>query len=169
MAKKRLIQKPLSTQELDNALRQNKWTARLYRGTFPVDLLPRFRPTQESLVVVNLGNSYTAGTHWILLFYPLKTSINHGICYIFDSFGRNAECSKDLSSFLLKTNTIKYKFNRKQLQDNNSASCGYFVLTVALLLARGVTPEHLHNYFSSDKSLNDARVASAVKTEFQLT
>lgn len=165
-----LIRRQLSTFELDKALRSNIDTGKLYAGTFPVDLLPRFRPRPHSLIVVNKGTSQTSGTHWILIYIPCASSENRGSWFLFDSLGKGAEGDKYLLSYFDRCNPVRVKFNKLQLQHMDSNSCGYFVLSVAWLIARGVSPSSLHHFFSaSDLASNDVFVKKVVSTQFTLT
>lgn len=152
-----LISRELTTQQLDRAFRSNEWTSRIYRGVYPVDLLPRYRPARPCFIVVNLDDSNKRGRHWTLVFFPLQ-----GPCFLFDSFGQSAESENLLSAFLGN----KYRFNRTKLQHEDSKSCGYFVLAVGLLLARGVQPENLSNFFSRKTSENDRVLQQMVRKNF---
>lgn len=162
-----LIRHELTTQQLDKVFKSNKWTRKLYNGIFPVDLLPRFRPSKTPcFIIVNLDPSHKPGSHWILIFFPHKTSENRGQTFLFDSLGANAEGQNLLSSFFKTT----YRFNRLQLQHQASKSCGYFVLAIGLLLSRGVAPENLSSYFARTQiENNDAALKKMVEREFSFT
>lgn len=164
-----LVTNGLTTHEIDSALRRNVLTRKLYSGTFPVDLLPRFKPTKTpALVIVNLGGSDTSGTHWVLLFFPKKSAETRGTTFLFDSLGNSAESEVLLNLFLIKNQS--YKYNKVQYQHNDSQSCGYFALAAASMLSRGTDPETLSYYFSKRNLLaNDAFVRKIVRSEFGLT
>lgn len=165
-----LIKRQLTTHEIDDALRKNKHTNSLYQGTFPVDLLPRFRPRQPALIVVNTGTSHTDGIHCILLYFPPASSHDRNSCFLFDSMGNSAESNDYLSSFVGRTSPIKYRFNPHQLQHPNSQACGFFVLAVAFLLSIGVKPETLPQHFcSTSLASNDTIISKIVEREFKLT
>lgn len=163
----RLISRQLTTQQLHQALKNNSQTLRLYHGIFPVDLLPRYRPTfSPCFIIVNLDQSDRPGSHWVLVFFPQKTSESKGRVFLFDSFGMDAEQQDMLSAFLGKD----YSYNRIKLQHQQSQSCGFFVLYVALLLSRGVAPSSVVDYFSrTNLSTNDGILKRAVRKMFQLT
>lgn len=72
-------------------------------------------------------------------------------------------------SFLATTTSLNYRYNRTKLQHDESAGCGYFVLTVAWLLARGARVEDLESYFTKDLTVNDRKVVELTRREFQLT
>lgn len=164
-----LVVKGLTTRQIDSALRHNKRTREIYAGTFPVDLLPRFKPAATpAIVIVNLGSSATPGTHWVLLFFPRKSSETRGTTFLFDSLGNSAETETLLHRFLIAKSS--YKFNKIQYQHTDSRSCGYFALAAASLLARGIDPSTLVYYFSKTNLLaNDCTVRKIVKREFGLT
>lgn len=165
-----LLRRQLTTFELDKALSDNVHTQRLYAGTFPVDLLPRFKPQPNSLIVVNKGTSHTSGTHWILVYVPFFTSGSKGSWYFFDSLGNGFEDDDYLWTYFKRSNAAKIKYNRVKLQHEDSKACGYFVLAIAWLIARGARPEKLTDYFSKrDLAFNDRLVGRIAKEQFMIT
>ena len=74
-------------------------------------------PLKEGFYIVNLQDSDDGdGSHWTTLYKN-----NNGISLYYDSFGFPApEEIEDLIN--------KYKYNKKQIQNINSTSCGYFCI-----------------------------------------
>lgn len=151
----------MTTTQIDRILSQNKTTRPLYRGVFPYDLLPRFILTHSqkpALIVVNHGSSQTSGTHWTLLYFPKSLLLP---AYYFDSLG-NSSPIWDLDNFILRNSQVTgYTFNRTKLQDDQSSSCGHFVIVAAWLLARGVPSNRVHDYFTSPH--NDCFLRKMIK------
>lgn len=144
---KRITQK-LTTTQIHRILSRNGATKDLYRGVFPFDLLPRYSLLQRqkpAIVIVNHGSSLTPGTHWTLVYFP-KSPLSPA--FYFDSFGQSAPLW-GLDSFIQRNSRLTgYTFNRSKLQDERSSSCGHFVIVVAWLLARGVSPTNIRDYFA---------------------
>lgn len=156
----------LSTLNLHEALLKNESTAAMYKGTFPADLLPGYAlhdAAKPALIVVNHGSSNTPGTHWSLLFFP-RPSHRLPVFY-FDSFGRSLEQHADLKNFVNRNSKLGYEYNKIQLQDWTSSSCGHFVLAVAWLLSRGVLPDSLSSYFKTQHAIhaNDRILKKMIK------
>lgn len=168
---KHLISEQLTTFQLHRMLLRNRDTSKYYRGTFPSDLLPRcgfVLSRNPSLIIVNHAKSESPGTHWSLLFFP-HNSMNNGIPYYFDSFGRNPNYQVDIFNFMRK-NGLEISYNRSRLQHFDSNSCGYFVLVVAWLLSRGVNPNNISDHFNQENPAdNDTLLRKIVKKHFEHT
>lgn len=81
-------------------------------GVFAKDKLKK--PLKDGFYIVNLDNSDGPGTHWCSLY-----KINDGFSLWWDSFGFPApENIEDL--------LYKYEYNKKQIQDIKSTSCGFY-------------------------------------------
>lgn len=153
----------LSTTYINNLLRSNNDTRRVYRGIFPSDMLPVFSlfPNQKpAIIIVNRGTSQTSGSHWVLLYLPQDSRLP---AYYFDSLGNDIE-DESIKSFINRNNKRGYHFNWKRIQDLKSTNCGLFVLVAAWLLARQMSPVHVSNLFSAGNlKENDKRVRKLVK------
>lgn len=144
---RRLIKTRLSTVQLQRILSSNIFTKPLFKGVYPADLLPQYAlhwRQKPAIIIVNHGSSQTEGTHWSLIFFPKS---NTSSAYYFDSFGVNLENNSDFKTFMNRNSKQGYEFNNVRLQDSASSACGYFVLVVAYLLARGVPSEKISSYF----------------------
>ena len=157
----------MTTTEIHQILTQNRTTRSLYRGIYPCDLLPRYALSQSqkpALIVVNHAPSTTKGTHWSLLFFPKSVQ---SPAYYFDSFGRPIAHPSlaDIKSFINHNSTKSgFSYNKIKLQDDRSSSCGQFAIAVAWLLARGVSPHNIDNYFvKKSLKLNDCTLRKMIK------
>ena len=155
------IKEQMSTKQIDSILRRNAATKTLYQGIYPCDMLPRYALSanqRPSLIVVNEGSSLTAGTHWVLLFFPKSLTEP---AYFFDSFGRTSHLA-DINNFIMRNSKwAGFHYNRSKLQDDESLSCGQFVVATAWLLARGIAPQNIGLFFS--KPDNDCILRGMIK------
>lgn len=153
-----------STQKIHKLLSRNKHTKRMYKSVYPSDRLPNYglvTAQKPAIIIINLGESSSSGTHWVLLFFPASSAP----AYYFDSFGRNI-LLPDLLRFVERNSRNGYTYNTLQVQHEKSNTCGLFVVTVAYLLARGMSPDKLTLFFSRDKKRNDRRVRELIKHVF---
>ena len=117
----------MDTLEIDGVLRSDAYASRFYAGTFPIDQLPN---TLESgrLYIVNLDESTQEGSHWVQI-----GTLDAVISY-FDSFGRPPPPP---IVKILTANGQTVLFSDVPVQSPWSQACGYHVLVVSLLQARG--------------------------------
>jgi hypothetical protein len=93
-----------------------------FEGIFSINTLPK-KVKKDSFLICNTDKSSGLGKHWICF---LRTSQNYVEC--FDSLGVNEEKKKLLSDYCKFQNIFKIKYNENQFQDNNSSTCGLFVI-----------------------------------------
>jgi hypothetical protein len=77
---------------------------------------PRRASLKDGFYIVNLDNSDGPGTHWTVLY-----KINDGFSFWWDSFGFPAP--EEIEDLL-----HKYEYNKKQIQDIKSTSCGFYCI-----------------------------------------
>ena len=150
----------MDTLEIDRTMRYDPYTREVYGGTFAVDKLPNpLAPNR--LYIINLDESTQEGSHWCQassMDSPLSVTY-------FDSFGRPPP-NQILSSLLSQGATILY--SDIVIQSPMSQACGYHVLLVSLLQARGYSlPEILTKFYQSedlDYLRNDAYARSLIST-----
>ena len=117
----------MDTQEIDRVLRSDPHTSQYYDGTFAVDTFPSSIPSGR-LYVINLDDSHQEGSHWV------QVGSLDAVTTYFDSFGRPPPPN------ILKTlaaNEETVLFSDIPVQSPLSQACGYHVLLVSLLQARG--------------------------------
>lgn len=83
-------------------------------GVFAKDQLKK--PLKDGFYIINLDNSDGPGTHWTALY-----KINDGFSFYYDSFGFIAP--SEIEDLL-----HKYEYNKKQIQDIKSTSCGFYCI-----------------------------------------
>jgi hypothetical protein len=90
----------------------NKTNINNFNGVYPKDRLNK--PLKNGFYIINLQDSGGTGTHWTALY-----KINDGFSLYWDSFGFPApENIEDI--------VYKYEYNKKQIQDIDSTSCGFY-------------------------------------------
>ena len=117
----------MDTQEIDNVLRSDAYSSRFYAGTFPIDQLPS-QLESGRLYIANLDDSTQEGSHWVQI-----GTLDAVISY-FDSFGQPPPPQ------ILKILAVDEQavlFSDVPVQSPLSQACGYHVLVVSLLQARG--------------------------------
>jgi hypothetical protein len=85
-----------------------------FNGVYPKDKLSK--PLKDGFYIINLDNSDGPGTHWTALY-----KINDGFSLYYDSFGFPAP--EEIEDLL-----HKYEYNKKQIQDIKSTSCGFYCI-----------------------------------------
>ncbi len=83
-------------------------------GIYSKDKIPKL--IADKFYIINMQNSSDGdGSHWVTMYY-------NGIDNLFfDSFGFN--CPKEVEDKL-----IKYSYSKKDIQDIDSSSCGFYVI-----------------------------------------
>jgi hypothetical protein len=84
------------------------------------DQLSMYNPTREGFYIINLGNSYTAGSHWVCLF------VNKHFSLYMDSFAYDPP--ESIITFINRLRTSSLIVNSIQLQDLSSHMCGYYCI-----------------------------------------
>lgn len=119
---KSLPERALTGQYIDKFVR-NKLKIPYFRGVFMRDALPLHRWKNREVLVINLGASDTAGTHWVAL-----ERVGGKLSYYMDSYGLRPPheviqyCQGD-----------RLLFNKKKFQKLNSKKeecvhCGHLTL-----------------------------------------
>ena len=117
----------MNTKEIDEAFHSDIYARQFYRGTYPLDQIPSvLQPL--SFYVMNLDTSHQSGSHWVYFWVDISE-----IWYV-DTFARPPPL--EIMPLLLKQNKTII-FSDIQLQWPLSQMCGYYVLVMGLLNARG--------------------------------
>ena len=110
-----------------------------FKGVYSRDNLPN---KQKGAYVINLDEYSDIGTHWIALYFNVKT-----ITY-FGSFGVE-HISKEIKRFF-KTSTDKFTIATSifRIQAHDSVSCGYFCVGFIDFMLKGKSITSFTNLFS---------------------
>ena len=91
-------------------------------GIFAIDTLPKSLKFRK-FCICNTDVSSGSGKHWFSLLRNSKTSVE-----CFDSLGINAEKKLLLEKYCNFTGISELIYNETQFQDDESTTCGLFVL-----------------------------------------
>ena len=151
----------MNTNQLKEAVRQDKSAKQQFRGVFPSDLLPKEVTIYPSAYIANVDPSSKAGSHWVA-FYFTKDKKGE----FFDSYGQSPELYTDIFKDFLQDNSQEWTFNRRELQSMNSRVCGQYCVFYVILRCRGNSMEAVVRRFSNKKQLNDGFVDAFVNKYF---
>ena len=144
----------MNSQQLVSILKQDRYTAPLFRGVYPINRLPSIR---EGLYVVNTAPHNHPGLHWIALF------VKDGVIEYFDSYGG------DPPSTLRRWGKKKqWMSNPIPLQSPLTSVCGQYCLYYLFHRARGIDMTTLLMDFSADVDDNDKLVYDFVEDRYNL-
>ena len=147
----------MNTSEIDRTMRDDPFAAKFYAGCFALDQLPR-QLKQNSLYIMNLSKISHEGSHWVQI-----GTIN-GSTY-FDSFGRPPP--REIINNLLSVDKVVL-WSDAVIQSPISQSCGYHVLLVSFLQARGYSVQEILSHFyqveDGDYLRNDAYATEVISS-----
>lgn len=133
----------MNTGEIEQVLREDKYS-HIYEGVFPVDQVPKLK--RQKIYIVNLDKSYEPGSHWV----GIQTLEMPNYVTYFDPFG-SLPPKEIISKLLQAGNEVWY--SNQPVQSPLSQYCGYHVLMVSLLMARGFSLQEIltHGYLAQDQ------------------
>ena len=133
-----------------------------FRGTLPCDFLKRvdIRNFQRSQFVVNTGESFTGGQHFIYL----EINSDPKICPLYmDSFGDIAR-NVHILDFLASNGHKQYKYNSQIVQGLESNFCGFFCIYFALCRDLNRSPKKILEGFDKINLLkNDLKCIELIE------
>ena len=145
---------------MDTLQIDKKITAPEFLGAFPYDGLPKKPKCDIFSLVINTESSKEPGDHWLVLLYKKP------YFYFVDSYGRTLHDQTFPSQF---TSTIKnyignvrYKFNKKWLQQLTTNACGDYCVYFIMEMSKK-SFEKVLSVFGNDWSKNDKYVKHYVK------
>ena len=139
----------MNEQQLNNLLAHVK----NYQGSFAVDELNQVKISQPTLLVVNLDDRKSRGSHWIGVAIYMKT------VYICDTLGGllpNKRTPDEWVQFLRLLTEKRNLVITKRLSE--SGLCGLFCVTFIKEMAQTNDFSEFIKLFSSDLSTNDTIV-----------
>ena len=137
----------MNTLEIDTILRDDKRTAKAFKGVYTSNELP-IRTTTDSLYVCNTDPSDQPGTHWIVVYIDKQRRADY-----FDSFGM-APTVKEIKHFL-NENSIKWIYNVEPVQEITSDACGHHCIFFAVHRCIGFDMKSIVDMYTKNKSFND--------------
>ena len=144
----------MNSHQLASILKQDRYTAPLFRGVFPINRLPSIR---DGIYVINTAPDGHPGLHWTALYVKGDT-----IEY-FDSYGG------DPASLLRRWGKKKrWVSNPIPLQSPLTSVCGQYCLYYLLHRARGIDMTTLLMDFGNNVDDNDKVVYDFVEDRYGL-
>lgn len=123
----------MNTLELDRCLKNNKYTKKIYKGTFAADLIPYKKHTKSNFLVINDEPSNLSGSHWIGIY------ITDNTLELFDTGGRSFLHNTYIRKFIKFHSNKKFVYNKNQIQHLESDLCGQFVCLFGLAKAKNIS------------------------------
>lgn len=151
----------MNTLDIHLTLKNNEYTKKIYHGTYAANHLPRIQIKKPTLMIMNLSNSNTPGSHWVALYLTPK------IFELFDSGGRKLENHHELTRFRQYHKNKKFLHNKIQVQSNFTSTCGHFCCIFALIKAKNISTKRFLNIFRNKKLIeNDKKVFNLFNKHF---
>jgi hypothetical protein len=117
----------------------------------PWDLLPQKFDLPAGFII-NTSSSGEEGSHWVSV-----TIDEQRVGFYMDSYGRKPTVAA-ICKFLDK-HTKYWKFNSRQLQQEQSATCGKYSAMHIVSFSKGVRPENFIHDFTPNLYQNDEIIA----------
>jgi len=136
-----------------------------YEGIRTVDKLPDFKVKTDVIYVIYTGTSNDLFAHYVLI---VKRGSD---VEFFDSLGRMpSTIDKRVAKFITRLKPSVLKVNRKQVQANDTCTCGIWVFYVACYLIEGVPFDGIIEQFSeSNLRKNDEFVFRWAKSHLPVS
>lgn len=138
----------MNTIQLDECLRKNKFTKKIFQGVYAADKIPHRKIIKEVFYVINTQNSFNQGEHWLGVY------ITPRIVELFDSGGRHFKQHYYISQLLKYHSHKKFLYNKKSIQGLDSDLCGEFVCLFGLAKSKKITTKKFTTFFNA-RNLND--------------
>lgn len=127
-----------------------------FKGVFPSDKLP-YSAKLPLNIIANTDPSDKPGQHWVCL------SINQrGKGYYFDSFGLPPMVSS-LHEFLETRATAGWSYNRKQIQNIKSSTCGNYCVLYTIYKCSNRSNAQFMRQFGKSTLNNDIKMKKVFK------
>ena len=140
--------RPLTTNDIYKNLNKDFYSKKSFIGVFARDKLPEVKNYPTSFIL-NTQPTYKPGEHWLAVYFNKDR-----LCEFFDSFVFPPSIY-GLDKYL-KSKSSDFVSNTQQIQDNDSASCGYYTIFFILLKNRNFSLDEIISFFSKNNfKLND--------------
>lgn len=131
-----------------------------FLGCFPCDRLPT-DVNWPSCLIANTEPHYSTGEHWIAIFINKE-----GYADFFCSMGSDPQ--SQFKKFL-DTYSFSWNQNKKQVQNNNSISCGQYCIFFLFVRTYGISLPKFLTLFTSNYEENDEIVTGFVNGKFNIS
>ena len=150
----------MDTTELEMCLYQDPKVKRILGGVFPSDRLPQ-DIKDKKVFIANTDPAEEKGEHWVAFYFTPQ-----GTCIYFDSYG----LPPLVPSFIkfMERNALKWIFNSRKLQHQNSSVCGHYCLFFIFHMVRKVSLIKMLKLFDRRAHVNDRMVKYFVNKHYTL-
>src|SRR5579859_1501720 len=120
---------------IDKTLRTNRFTKRIYCGTFPCDKLKNYKlPSHACGMIVNFDPSNKPGSHWIALLFDKNKNVQY-----FDTYARDIKTNRDIYNFIRSRGNKHVQFlTGDSIQHDDSSVCGHYSILFLLCRAKKI-------------------------------
>ena len=131
----------MNSRQLRLILSGDKFTKLSFKGVYAIDEMKLIKTVSyPSSFVINLDLSYKPSSHWVAVYFD-----RNGVGEYFDSFARHPLYEVD---HFLCSYAKGWQYNRMQVQELYTTTCGQFVVFYIYRKSQGLTLEViLHKYF----------------------
>lgn len=144
---------------INKILKEDSFTSIVFKGVYSIDTIPSKINDNHFAIVVNSDIQGNPGLHWIAL-YASPTHLIY-----FDSLGPTLINNSYLTNFILShSKNRKFMFSLQPVQCFISSTCGYYVLSFILYMARGYTLRYFENLFNDADLLENDRTVCTLLT-----
>lgn len=132
-----------------------------FGGVWPCDLLPSKIDKRPLYLVVNTDPKDKQGQHWVGIILEAED----GTASFFDSYGHgpNADFYPKHFNRFLSRNALEIRYNRRQVQDHFSSTCGAHVIFFLCQRFKGLSFQEAMRLYSDNLRKNDNMVTRYVK------
>lgn len=150
----------MKTSDITTQLSSHPHTRRQFLGTFPSDMCPK-KAKPLTCFVSNTQPHTEAGQHWIAFYVK-----SDGNIYYFDPYGL-PPISINHQRFLQKSTDNRGTYNKQQLQNLYSKTCGAHCINFLIETCRTQDPQHtLDNLLNLPTNFTD-RIVEPLMTVYQ--
>ena len=111
----------MNSRQLHWILSGDKFTKLSFKGVYAIDEIKLIETVSyPSSFVINLDPSYKPGSHWVAVYFD-----RNDIGEYFDSFARHPPHEVD---HFLRSHVKGWQYNRMQVQELYTMTCGQFVV-----------------------------------------
>jgi hypothetical protein len=110
-----------------------------FKGVYSANEINSIYLQPRESIIVNLSNNYEIGSHFIAFYRKNNTLIYFdSLCFFI--------LDNNLKSFILK-HQLKFKYNKKAIQDITSSFCGYYCILFILYIKKHTLSEFIKLFF----------------------
>ena len=145
-------------QQITSILKRDTLTKTVFRGVYPVDILPKSVNQFPAAFIANTDESNEDGEHWVAFYFPSKERAE-----FFYSYGKYAhELDPRFLKFMQNICRRRrgeghqsFVYNSQKLQAPMSNVCGHYCIYYIVQRTRGYSGNAIINQLGSDSLYSD--------------